>query len=49
MIRKRGFPFEVVSEEPNELTRRTIEESLAGKNVVGPFHNVKDLMDSLNA
>lgn len=49
MLRKRGIPFEVVADEPNEVTKRALEESMGGKNLVGPFHSVEEFMESLNA
>jgi len=32
---------------PNEETIRVLKDSEAGRNVVGPFHNMNDFMKSL--
>ena len=49
-IRKDGIPFEVSRKEiPNRKTRRAIKNAMEGKNMVGPFKTVEELMESLNA
>ena len=49
-IRKDGIPFEVSRKEiPNRKTRRAIKNAVKGKNMVGPFETVEELMESLNA
>jgi DNA-damage-inducible protein J len=40
-----GLPFEV--RIPNETTRRTFEDTDAGKNVIG-CQNIDDMFDKLN-
>ena len=37
------------SHEPNEETVAALRESADMKNLIGPFHNVEDLMASLLA
>jgi len=32
---------------PNEETIKILKDSLAGRNVAGPFHNMNDFMTSL--
>ena len=36
-------------DEPNETTLQTIKDTEEGKNLVGPFNGVKDVMRALNA
>jgi DNA-damage-inducible protein J len=48
-LRKKGLPFDVVLEEPNKATRKTMREASKGQNMVGPFDTVDDLMEDLNA
>ncbi len=43
------FLFETQEPQFNEETVQTLEECKEGKNLVGPFDNVDDLMRSLNA
>lgn len=35
--------------EPNEETIRVLQDVEAGRNMIGPFHNIEDLMASLLA
>lgn len=49
MVRRQCIPFEVSMETPNEETRQAIEDVEAGRNVIGPFHSVNELMEDLNA
>lgn len=49
MLREQGLPFRVGLETPNKETRQAMKEAQEGKNLEGPFHSVKELMDSLNA
>lgn len=42
-----GLPFE--AKEPNEVTRRAIEDAEAGIGLSGPFSSVEELMASLDA
>ena len=35
--------------EPNETTLQTIKDTEEGKNLVGPFNSVEDVMKALNA
>lgn len=48
-LRKKGLPFAVVLEEPNEKTSKAIEDAKKKKDVLGPFDNSDDLMKALNA
>ena len=36
-------------EEPNEETKKVLDEAKEGKNLVGPFDLVDELWESLNA
>ena len=49
VIRTNGIPFELVLDTPNEETIKAIKEADEGKDMHGPFHDVKSLMESLNA
>ena len=48
-LRCKGIPFEIKYDEPNALTKNVIDRSLAGEDIIGPFDNVDDLWESLNA
>lgn len=48
-IRSKGFPFDVNLRTPNNETLQAMHDVNEGKNLVGPFSSVKELMDSLNA
>lgn len=48
-IRSNGFPFEVCLNVPNTNTLSAMKDVTEGKNTVGPFNSVTELMDSLNA
>ena len=47
-LRYHGIPFEIRTDEPNGTTYAAIEAAENG-DVYGPFENVKDLMEALNA
>ena len=36
-------------EEPNEETKKVLDEAKEGKNLVGPFDSVDNIWESLNA
>ena len=44
-----AFLFETQKSEFNEETIQTLKDCREGKNMVGPFENVEDLMRSLHA
>jgi DNA-damage-inducible protein J len=48
-LRTKGLPFPVVLEVPNKTTCKAMKEAEEGKNMVGPFDTVDDLMKDLNA
>lgn len=48
-IRSKGFPFDVNLRSPNKETLLAMHDVQEGKNLVGPFSSVQELMDSLNA
>ena len=48
-VRHGGIPFEMRLEEPNEVTRKAIEDVEAGIGLSGPFDSVEALMADLNA
>lgn len=47
-LAEQRIPFEV-SRDPNALTAKVIAEAERGENLVGPFDNIDDLWESLNA
>lgn len=48
-LRCHGLPFDVKIEEPNEITYAAMESAEKDENTYGPFNNVDELMESLNA
>ncbi|MCI8565369.1 MAG: type II toxin-antitoxin system RelB/DinJ family antitoxin [Lachnospiraceae bacterium] len=48
-LRHHGLPFEVKLDEPNEVTYAAMAAAEKGEDVYGPFDNVSDLMEALNA
>ncbi len=50
VVRYGGIPLDLrVSQVPNAETLKAMEEVEQGKNMVGPFHSVAELMEELNA
>lgn len=49
IIRHNGIPFDLVNDAPNEETLQAMKDVEEGKNLIGPFKSVKEVMDSLNA
>ncbi len=48
-VRENRIPFEVTKNVPNATTVQAMEDTLNDRNMEGPFNNMQDLMDSLNA
>ena len=48
-LRCHGLPFEVKVDEPNETTYGVLESTEKDEDIYGPFDNVSDLMQALNA
>ena len=48
IVRNNGIPFELKL-EPNEETKKAMDDVLAGRNLSKPYTNVKELMADLNA
>lgn len=48
-LRYHGLPFEVKTDEPNEVTYAAMEEAEKGGDMHGPFNSVADLMEALDA
>lgn len=48
-IMEGGLPFEVKQPRYNQETEAAMEEARLGRNLVGPFHSVDALIESLNA
>ena len=48
-IRRRGFPFEIQLDTPNEETLRAMDDAVNDVNMYGPFDSVSALMEALNA
>lgn len=49
VVRERRIPFEIRLDEPNALTYTAIETAEKNEDIYGPFENVSDLMEALNA
>lgn len=48
-IRCNGLPFEVKGDTPNKITVKAMEDAENDKDMYGPFDNLDDLMEALNA
>lgn len=48
-VREQRIPFELSLSSFNRETTLAMEDAEANKNLVGPFSNVEELMESLNA
>ena len=48
-LRYQGLPFEVLLDEPNEVTYAAMAAAEKGEDMYGPFDSVADLMEALNA
>jgi DNA-damage-inducible protein J len=48
-VRYQGIPFEMRLETPNAETLAAMEDVRLRRNLKGPFGNVKELMEDLNA
>ncbi len=48
-IRSQSIPFTITAEIPNNVTLSAMESAENGSDVYGPFDNVDDLMEALNA
>ena len=49
VIRTNGIPFPLTLETPNSVTMKAIQDAEDGEDISGPFDNVEDLMESLDA
>ena len=49
MVRRQGIPFEISLDTPNAETLAAIDDVNNGRNLSKPFHNIKELMEDLNA
>ena len=43
-IQRRGLPFDVTEEMPNEETQQAMRECLEGKDMSGPYDSVDEMM-----
>lgn len=48
-VRENRIPFEITKNIPNANTVQAMEDTLNDRNMTGPFNNMQDLVDSLNA
>ena len=48
-VRSNGIPFELRLYAPNDDTLAAIDDVNMGRNMSGPFHSVKELMEDLDA
>ena len=48
-LRRRGLPFDVRLDEPNETTYAAMQDAEEGEELYGPFDSVSELMEALDA
>jgi len=48
-VREQQIPFQVTMNAPNPTTLTAMDDAENGNNLYGPFDNVADLMEALNA
>jgi len=48
-VREQRIPFQVSKNVPNATTPAAMEDAENGNDLYGPFDNVADLMEALNA
>lgn len=48
-IYENGIPFEISRNTPNAVTLAAMDSAEKGEDIYGPFDNVEDLMEALNA
>lgn len=48
-VREQQLPFAVSKNTPNAITLAAMDAAEHGEDVYGPFDNVNDLMEALNA
>lgn len=48
-IRENAIPFAISRNIPNAVTLAAMESAEKGKDIYGPFDNVEDAMEELNA
>lgn len=49
MVYEGAFPFSITRDVPNAVTRAAIKAAENDEDVYGPFNNVDELMEALNA
>lgn len=47
-LRCHGIPFEVKTDEPNEITYKAIDDAENNNDMHGPYNSVKELMEALD-
>lgn len=48
-LRCHGLPFEVKTDEPNEITYAAMASAEKEEDMFGPFDSIEELMEQLNA
>ncbi len=48
-VREQALPFRLERLQPNDETRRALDEVMRGENLSRPFHSVEELIADLNA
>lgn len=48
-VREQQIPFQVTKNVPNAVTLAAMDAAEKGEDLYGPFDNVSDLMEALNA
>lgn len=50
VVTQRKIPFEIVAPQaPNPDTLQAMQDTIDGKNLHGPYHSVKEMMEALDA
>lgn len=49
VVREERIPFELSLRAPNAETRQALNDAIGGHNLIGPFKNTKELLESINA
>lgn len=50
VVTQRKIPFEIVAPQtPNPDTLQAMQDTIDGKNLHGPYHSVKEMLEALDA
>lgn len=48
-VREQGIPFQISKNVPNAVTLAAMDAAEKGEDLYGPYDNISDLMEALNA